>query len=335
MSTSGGTVLTVSSRALVAACANLAVDVDALLAAVGIERDLLDDPDARIPAHRARELWRRAYELAGDPNLALHAVEALPFGAYRVIDFMASSAATVGEAFRKVSDYFPLINTTVTLPVIVGDSEADLAVVPARGAPPLSRPYAEYTLAACYLRVRDAVGPFDPLRVEFPHEEPPDPSEHERVFRAPVRFGRESARLVFSRKVWDQANAHPDPTLCTVLESHAKRLLSEVPRGGLTEEIRKKTLAQLRGGTPTLEHVARELGLSGRTLQRRLREEGTTFAEVLDDLRRGMAEAYLADPRISIGEVSYLLGFSEQSAFQRAFKRWTGRTPRGFRQKGL
>lgn len=334
MSASGGTVLTVSSRALVDACANLGVDVDALLDAVGIDRGLLEDPDGRIPTERVRALWRRAHDLAGDPNLALHAVEALPFGAYRVIDFMASSAATVGEAFRKVSDYFPLINTTVALPVTVAEAEVSFAIVPTPGSPAVARPYAEYTLAACYLRIRNAVGDFAPLRVEFPHEAPADPSEHERVFRAPVRFRCERPRLVLSRKTWDRPNARPNPGLCAVLEDHAKRLLSEVPHGGFAEEIRKTTLAQLRGGTPTLEHVARTLGMSGRTLQRRLREDGTSFADLLDELRRGMAQAYLADPRVSISEVSYLLGFSEQSAFQRAFKRWTGQTPLAFRRKG-
>jgi AraC-like DNA-binding protein len=331
MGSSGGTILAVSSRALVEACAHRNVDVDALLAAVGLDRSQLDDHDARIPTDKARALWQRAYEVAGDPNLALHAVEALPYGAYRVLDFIASSAATVGEVFSKVSDYFPLVNTTVALPIAVGDAEVGVGIVPAPGSPAVSRPYAEYTLAACYLRIRNAVGDFDPMRVEFSHETPADTSEHERIFRSPVLFRCRETRLVLSRSVWDQPNTHPDPELCAVLEEHARRLLSEVPRGGFGEEVRKTTLAQLRGGTPTLAHVAQQLGMSGRTLQRRLEEEGTSFAELLDELRRGTAQAYLADPQVSIGEVSYLLGFSEQSAFQRAFKRWTGLTPRGFR----
>jgi AraC-like DNA-binding protein len=231
-----------------------------------------------------------------------------------------------------VSDYFPLVNTTVTLPITVGDSEVGVGIVAKPGSPAVSRPYAEYALAACYLRVRNAVGDFDPIRVEFSHEAPADTSEHERIFRSPVLFRCVGTRMVLSRSVWDQPNAHPDPALCALLEEHAKRLLSEVSRGGFGGEVRKTTLAQLRGGTPTLAHVAKRLGMSGRTLQRRLEEEGTSFAELLDELRRGMAQAYLADPQVSISEVSYLLGFSEQSAFQRAFKRWTGLTPRGFRR---
>lgn len=332
MKVSGGTVRTISSRALVEACARLGVDTDRLLQGVGVTREVLQDSDARIPTATVAELWKRAHELSGDPLLALRAAEALPYGAYKVVDFMASSASSVGDAFRKVSEYFPLINTSARLPITVGDSTVEFGLEPAPGSPAISRPYAEYTLAACYLRVREAVGDFAPLRVEFTQPSPPDTSEHRRIFRAPVRFEAGRTQLVLSREVWEQANSRPNPELCAVLEEHARRLLAELPSDGLLGEVRKLTTEELKGGTPTLEHVASRVSMSGRTLQRRLKEEGTTFAEVLDWLRRGMAQGYLADEQISISEVSYLLGFSEQSAFHRAFKRWTGSTPVQFRR---
>ena len=327
-----GTVRTVSSRALVDACAKLGVDTDTLLKTAGLERGLLQDPDARIPVAKVAELWQHAYALARDPHLALHAAEALPFGAYKVIDYMAASAATVGVAFHKVSEYFPLINTAVRLPIHEGRDEVTFGLESVPGSPAISLPYAEYVFAACYLRVRDAVGEFEPLRVEFTPGPPADSREHERIFRAPARFGCERNRLVFSQQVWRQRSTHPNLDLCGVLEEHAKRLLAELPADGLVGEIQKLTSEQLRGGTPTLEHVAKLASMSGRTLQRRLREEGTSFAELLDALRRGMAQTYLADAQIAISEVSYLLGFSEQSAFNRAFKRWTGATPLEFRR---
>src|SRR5262245_13999848 len=110
-----GTALTVSSRALVAACERLGIDTEALLRSVGIERRRLEDPDARLLNREAGALWARAYELSGDPVLSLHAAEACPLGAYKVIDYMGSSARTVGETFRYTARYFPLINTAVRL----------------------------------------------------------------------------------------------------------------------------------------------------------------------------------------------------------------------------
>ena len=104
----GGTVLSVSSRALLDACARLGLDTRQILRAAKLETSTLQDPDARISFEQVEALWHKAYELSNDPNLALHAIEVLPFGAYRVIDFLASSAPTIGAALAKVSDYFPL-----------------------------------------------------------------------------------------------------------------------------------------------------------------------------------------------------------------------------------
>jgi hypothetical protein len=105
----------VSSRALIDACARLGLDTGQILQAARLDPITLQDPDARIPLEQVEALWKKAYELSNDPNLALHAIEVLPFGAYRVIDFLASSAPTVGAALAKVSDYFPLINGVVRL----------------------------------------------------------------------------------------------------------------------------------------------------------------------------------------------------------------------------
>jgi len=109
------TVLSVSSRAMLDACARLGLDTDQILNSAQLDRATIDDPDARIPVEKSAAIWRKAFELSGDPNLALHAIEVLPFGAYRVIDFLATTAPTIGVAMAKVADYFPLINDIVRL----------------------------------------------------------------------------------------------------------------------------------------------------------------------------------------------------------------------------
>src|SRR5688572_4061308 len=106
----GAMVLTVSSRALLDACVRLGIDVEAMLAAAQLDRSTVYDADARIPGEKVVALWREAYERSGDPHLALHAAEALPFGAYKVIDFLAGSSTSVGEGLTRVARYFPLIN---------------------------------------------------------------------------------------------------------------------------------------------------------------------------------------------------------------------------------
>jgi AraC-like DNA-binding protein len=330
-----GSVLRVSSRALLDACARLGFDTGQILAAANLDPVTLQDPDARIPVEQADALWRKAYELSNDSNLALHAIEVLPFGAYRVIDFLAASAPTVGTALAKVSDYFPLINGVVCLPYVVGEHHVTFAVeAPSRPAA-ITRPYAEYTLAAVFLRTRLATSqPFPLMRVEFSHLPPADISEHERIFECPVRFGAETCRLVIARHVWDTPRAGSDPTLFSILDTHARMLLDQLPGASdLVGRVREAIQAELRGGSPQLESIARRLAMSPRTLQRRLKDEGVLFNDLLDAMRFRAAKSYLAQGDIAGSEVAFLLGFAEQSSFNHAFKRWAGQTPTEYRRQ--
>jgi AraC-like DNA-binding protein len=324
-----GTVLTVSSRALVGACARLGVDTETLLRVVGIARERLDDPDARLENREAGALWQKAYELSGDPVLSLHAAEACPIGAYKVIDYMGANARTVGEAFRYAARYFKLINTAVSLPIDETGDPIAFDVEGESGPASVSRPYAEYCLAVFVLHVRAVTGvPFPVQRVTFTHRHPPDVREHERVFGCPVRFEAERNRLFLSRAAWDTPTTGAHPGVLGVLAEHADVLLTRLPRGPeLIERTRRAIGARLRGGDPSLTSVARELGMSERSLQRRLRELGSSYNALADEVREATARLYLEQPDIALAEVGYLLGFADQSAFNHAFKRWTGRTP--------
>lgn len=320
---------------MIDACARLGLDTDQILNAANLDRAVLQDPDARIPLEQMDALWKKAYQLSNDPNLALHAIEVLPFGAYRVIDFLATSAPTIGEALAKVSRYFPIINAVVRLPYVVGDREVTLGIdAPTRPAT-ITRPYAEYTLAAVFLRTRIATNqPYPLTRVEFSHPRPPDISEHERLFECPVVFGADACRMTLARDVWDTPRTGTDPALFSVLETHAKMLLERVPDpDDIVSRVRTAIEAELRGGDPSLESIARTLAMSARTLQRRLRDHGVLFNDVLDELRFRAAKSYLAQKDVAGTEVAYLLGFAEQSSLNRAFKRWAGQTPTEFRRR--
>lgn len=316
------------------ACARLGLDTGQILEAARLDPVTLQDPDARLPVEQVEALWQKAYELSNDPNLALHAIEVLPFGAYRVIDFLASSAPTVGVAFAKVADYFSIINAVVRLPYVVGDREVIFGIEAPSRPSTITRPYAEYTLAAVFLRVRTATNQrFPMIRVEFSHPRPADISEHERIFDCPVRFGADACRMVIARDVWDMKRTGDDPDLFSVLDRHAKMLLAQVPsEPSIVGRVREAIGAALRGGDPRLESIAQRLAMSPRTLERRLGEQGALFSELLDTMRFGTAKSYLAQGDVAGTEVAYLLGFAEQSSFNRAFKRWSGQTPTEYRR---
>jgi AraC-like DNA-binding protein len=330
-----GRVLTVSSRALLDSCARLGIDTAALLAAAGIERSLVDNPDAYVPAPRMAELWRRAYQASGDPDLALHAAEALRFGAYRVIDFLAVSAPTVGVAIGHLSAYFPVINSSVRIPISNGRDEVAVGIVSPDDPAALSRPYVEYVLAAVFLRIREATGVRFPLTgVDIAFPTPTRISEHQRIFECPVRFDAERSGFCLSRAAWDAKCSHADPDLFGVLADHARIVGAKVPtEAEAVQEVRRAIVEQLKGGSPSLERTAKQLAMSARTLQRRLRDHGLRYADMLDAARAGAAKTYLNDRQISVAEVAYLLGFAEQSSFNHAFKRWTGKAPTEYRRQ--
>jgi AraC-like DNA-binding protein len=241
----------------------------------------------------------------------------------------------VGAALAKVSDYFPLINGVVRLPYSVGNRYVTFAVeAPSRPAA-ITRPYAEYTLAAVFLRTRMGTNQsYRLVRVEFSHPAPADISEHERIFECPVTFGADTCQMVIGREVWEMPRIGGDPTLFSLLDTHARMLMDQLPSpADIVGRVREAIAAELRGGNPKLESIARRLAVSPRTLQRRLRDQAIVFNDMVDAMRFRAARSYLAHEDIAGSEVAYLLGFAEQSSFNRAFRRWSGQTPTEYRRQ--
>jgi AraC-like DNA-binding protein len=330
-----GSVLVVSSRALLEACARLGIDPDEVLRQAGLCREHLEPSDRRLTREQASALWAAAYRVSGDPDLALHAAEATPFGAYRVIDYLALNAASVGEAFERCAHYFPLINTAVRLPIAMLGDRVSFGVIDESGPAGVTRPYAEYCFTAFLLHVREATGvDFRPLLVEFVHQAPASTREHERIFGCPVRFGGEHTRMLFDSAIWRAPTRRAQPGVLDLLTEHAEHLLSKLPPAPeLIERARRSIAASLSQREPSMPEIARALGMSSRSLQRHLSKLGYSYARLLDEVRAGSAKEHLGQRDLSIAEVAYLLGFSEQAAFQRAFRRWTGSTPLAYRRR--
>ena len=271
------------------ACDRLGVDTDAMLEAAGVSRETLQDPDARLEAASASALWGEAYRLSGDPVLSLHAAEVCPLGAYKVIDYMASNARTVGEAFLYSTRYFKLVNTAISLPIDELTDPVTFDIVDDTTAAGVSQPYAEYCFAAFFLHVRGATRVTFPLEgLQFAQPPPPSTDEHERLFGCPVEFGSRHSRMLIGREAWDMPVPAGQPGVLAVLAEHADLLLEKLPTGpDLVERTRKAISGRLRRGDPSLESVARELAMSERSLQRHLKELGYSFNALVDELRQG------------------------------------------------
>ncbi len=322
-------VLSVSSRALLDTLERGGAVADTLLDEAGLQRADLDDPDARIPAADADRLWQAAYRRSADPALALHIAAALPPGTYRIFHYLAAHSRTVGDALTQVADCFAVIDPRVVLGVVEGDEIALEMHIPALGTVP--RPPAEYTLAALLVQTRQSTGvDLSPVGADFGFAAPADAHEHRRVFGR-VRYRQPVTALRFARETWARPVPSADPVLGAMLSAHAQQVTQAVPTLSPLRMRLAAHIAERLRPVPTQEHCARQLGMSGRTLQRRLVAEGTRFGAELDRVRESRARVLLLDRSLSLSEIGWMLGFSDQSAFSRAFRRWTGGPPSRFR----
>lgn len=305
-----------------------------LLALAGFVESTLHDPDGRVPMRMVMSLIARAVESTGDANLGLHLAEHAEVGSTDVHFYAIVSSPTLGAAYERVCRYQRLIHQTN---VVELDVQGGRAWLRHRRPGGLAAPRhtAEFLLAVWVRAGRIATGTdWAPLEVRLAHSEPEDVREHARFFRAPVHFACGENALVLPAALLDTPCTRADPALLAVLDRYATDRLLRTPQvDTLAERVRATLAARLVGTEPGAARLAAQLKMSVRTFNRALAAEGTTYRAVLGQLRHELAACHLADNRVSIAEIAFLLGFSELSSFCRAFKRWSGRTPVEFRRE--
>lgn len=292
-----------------------------------------DDPDARIPLSVEEALWDAA--AATDPCFGLHAAAQIRPGMFDVLDYAVRTAPTVREALARLVRYNRLVHSAAIFTVEDRDERTRIEHSFAGGQRP-SRQASEFTLASLVVIAGQISGqPIVPLAVELPHAAGQELAPYREAFGVEPRFGAAVGAIELARTDLDRACPAADPSLSDIILRQANALLAALPDPERTTaaRVRRQIAEHLAEGPPSLGDIARALKSSDRSLQRRLADEGTAFDAVLDDVRRELALRYLANPSMAIGEVAYLVGYSEPSAFHRAFKRWTGQTPAESRSK--
>jgi AraC-like DNA-binding protein len=306
----------------------LGLDTDALLATTGVSQDLLKNPDSRFPAETGLRLLQAALDASGDENLGLRLSELYAPGVFTVLDYLAHSSDTLREAIERTCSYERIHQNGVRTTLEVEGARAMLkqqTLVPW----PLPRQVSENSLANMLVIGRHLTGKaLIPQAVWFTHPEPRDTREHKRLFGCPLRFNAEYDALVFDAAWLDLPLQNANRQLAETLERHARELLGKLSRGHqLSDRVRETVAARLPNGVISLDRIARALDIKPRTLQRRLREEGTSHEQLLEELRIELALRYLAEADLGIEDVALMLGFSDSRAFRRAFKRWRGVSP--------
>jgi AraC-like DNA-binding protein len=288
----------------------------------------------RIPLSAIPLLWTQMNGAAEKSGVGLRLAERIRPEMWEVFGYVVKCSATLGDACVRAGRFIELLCDGIELGLHV---EGSRAVLSYRGlAPELAHSeITEFILGAITTCARQISGRFDlqPAEVRFTHGPPPNIEAHTTMFGCPVFFRRPQNALLFPSEALHLSVLEYDPKLCALLDRQASQLLEALPRPStLTRRVQEIISRELQGGSPTVDRVSAELGMHSRTLGRRLRAEGTSFQQLLDELRHELADRYLSEPGLSIGEVAFLLGYSDPSAFNKAFRRWTGTAPHEYRR---
>jgi AraC-like DNA-binding protein len=312
--------------------ADLQKELDVLREA-GIDIGRIADPDFRVPHRVVLKILSVSVDRTGNAALGLHAGALLEPGDFGPMEYAARSCRDLRTAIECNMRYMRLLDDAMDGTLTEsGDTAVWKLAYGVIAAHPAINDFAvaaSLTLGRRYTGIDGA-----PIEVRLTHTEATNAAEYERVFRAPVKLGAAENAIVIRRRALDVPLVQANPDIYRAFAAQAERLLESLPRTvGITREVREQVIDRLRRNDVDMAAIARDLHMSVATLRRRLAEEGTTHREIVDDVRHGLALRHIEAGTLAVSEIAFLLGFSNVSAFSKAFRRWTGSSPLEFRSR--
>lgn len=323
-----GQIQSANLRGMFGALERLGFDIDSLLARFGFTRADLNDPEGCLPAQACAGIFAAIQNERRVKNLALCIAVETPIGTYPLLDYLVCSAESVGEGLKQLARYVSLVNPAIRL--AFREDEDPIRILVEGPIDPFT---VELTVSFSLLRlIRESGDRMQVARICLRHE-PDDASAFRITFNSEIETQSSWSGFALTREAWGLPLRRGDPLLRRWLEHKATKILANRSQEeGVAMEVRR-LLTPARGSSISIAAAARRLAMSPRTLQRRLSEEGTSFDTLREETRKQTAEILLADRALSLGEVAFLLGFSEAGAFHRAFRRWHNTTPDAFRKQ--
>lgn len=315
----------------------------------GIDTATLADAEGRVPRAALTRLWQLAVEESGDPAFGLTAARYPLQTTFHALGYAVLASATLREAIERIIRYRRLIGEIIQfrldddgdrsrfvmdvsagrkgIGIGSGNPEPDSGEVPWEAL--------DAIVAVMIRQTRLLHGGRDvrPLRVSLERPAPADASPYERAFGAPVSFAQSCNFLEYAREELDRRLPAANAELARQNDEVVVRYLARLEQGGVLIRTRQALLESLPSGAPTKAQIARRLAMSPRSLQRLLADEGTSFKDLLGEARLTLARSYLDEGRLPVTEIAFVLGFADTSAFSRAFRRWTGVTPRDYAKR--
>ena len=301
-----------------------------LLAKAGLTEGEVLDRTARIKVRHQIDFLELVAHAVADPFLGFHLAQTCDLRELGLLYYVGASSKTLGDTWRRGARYTAVVNEGLSLRYIQGHAVTlafDYVGVPRH----IDRQQIECSMTALVRMCRQLTGlELAPSRISFTHRRNEDASELSAFYACDVEFGATADQATFDATFKDLPIVTADPHLNELLIGYGDQALARrsMNRGSFRSQVENAIVPLLPHGTARAGEIAKNLGVSQRTLARRLAAESATFSEVLEALRSDLARQYLADEGVTVSQVAWLLGYQEISAFTHAFKRWTGMTPR-------
>jgi AraC-like DNA-binding protein len=303
------------------------LDPSLLCERTGLDPSTLLSPFTRVPWRTVLAVFAAADQISGDPLVGLHAAESVAIRG--IIDYVAQAQPTVEQALVRLVRFGRIAISDLEAALESAEGRVTLRMTMGSGDLEGERHALEYFAALIVIQLAElSQGPIRPSQVRLPHAPAGPQEEYERVFRCPVRFRCPDLELVVAEDVLRVRLRLQSPEAAAALEEAARRQLAVATSASFRDQV----CAALRASLAGLEHpaprsIALRLGVSVRTLQRRLLEEATSFRAARDQVRRERALERMREPSVGVSQVAAELGFADVAAFSKAFKRWTGESP--------
>ncbi len=305
-----------------------------LLRAVGLDHEAIDDPLLRIPSADMMLMFELAARMTKDAAFGLHVGERFDQRSYGIVGHSVITSATLGEGLRSLVRYLPIWTNVGEFKLEVENSVAHFQWRYANCSLPEPRHDCETSLATVVHFNRLSKIDWNPREVWFQHKKPKDVSEHARIFRAPVRFGMPTTALLLDSRLLALPLESADPVAHQVITEAADQLLAaECSEASCSQTVLSFIRQRLSSGEFSLDHAALHLGMSRRSLQRKLSQESSSHRILVQRARRDLSRYLLLGMQTTATEAAYHLGFSEPSAFQHAFHKWHGTPPQAYRRE--
>ncbi len=308
------------------------LDADTLLAAAGIDKQLLSNPEARISISDYEQLWRLATERTKDPCLGLKVVPFLRPTTFHALGLTLLASSTIREALLRLGRYYRIISDEVNVGVIDSNDRTALCFspLPDRSPPIDASVDAFMAVSIAYARTLSD-DTLRPAKVAFMHPEPADIKPFRDLFQGPLSFSAGDNRIYFDNEDVHRPLSSANAEIAFRNDQIAAEYLARFEKTQIGNQVRVRIVEFLSSGEPGLEKIARSMGMSRRSLNRGLQKERTSYRDLLEDVRRQLAARYILRQDLSVIEIAFLLGYADSSNFTRAFKRWFGDSPKGYR----